>query len=402
MVSSVEAWTREQGAKKASDLFLKTFGTQPSGVWVAPGRVNLIGEHVDYNGGPCLPIALPHATYAAASKRDDSKLRLVSGQESGVRELDMKEVGPGKVEGWPAYVAGVIWALEQNGHSLGGFDIAIESCVPYGAGLSSSAALEASVAFAVSELAGLELKEQKFLEEIVACCIRAENEIAGANTGGLDQTASVLSSEGNALFVDFRKMEREDIPFDLAPLGLALLVTDTRAPHSLTDGQYAARRSTCELAAQKLGVECLAEVKDPQAALAKLEAESDELKARVRHVLTEIERTLEAVKLMKEGELKGERLAKVAALFDASHDSLRDDYQVTCPELDLVVETARKLGSHGARMTGGGFGGSAIAIVDADRVEEFQTEIDQAFADHKMNPPQFLAAVAGAPAGKVC
>lgn len=401
MSNTVEAWSRTSGAQAAQDLFVKTFGIQPQGVWAAPGRVNLIGEHVDYNGGPCLPIALPHATYAAASRRNDTKLRVVSAQEEGIRELDTTQVGPGKVSGWPAYVAGVIWALEQQGYQLGGFDLAITSCVPYGAGLSSSAALEAAAAFAVCDLVGLDLNEVSLLEQIVSCCIRAENEIAGANTGGLDQTASILSSAGHALFVDFHQGKRENIPFDLASQDLTLLVIDTRAAHSLNDGQYAQRRATCEQAARILGVNCLAEVTDAQEALERLAREEAPLLARVRHVLGEIQRTRQAVELMKQGPLSGKRLQQLGQLFDQSHDSLRDDYQVTCPELDLAVDTARELGAHGARMTGGGFGGSAIAIVPNQKVDLFRQGISDQFAKQQMNQPQFLFAYAGKPAARV-
>lgn len=405
-----QAWTLEEGADRAATLFEQTYGCAPEGVWQAPGRVNLIGEHTDYNGGVAMPIALPHRTYAAMSPRTDRVVRLISAQEAGVREVDLDQVGPAEsdkaVDGWPAYVVGVAWALEQAGvEGIKGFDLAIDSCVPFGAGLSSSAALECAVAVGLDDLFDLGLAgtadepNDEGRQKLVAACIRAENDIAGANTGGLDQAASLRCKEGEALFLDCRTGNTEGVPFDLAAQGLALLVTDTRAPHSLSDGQYNNRRSCCEDAAKVIGVEVLADVTDRDEAIAQLD--DDTQVKRVRHVVDEIARTYGAVDAMRSGEMRGDVLARVAELFDASHDSLRDDYEVTCAELDLAVDTARERGAHGARMTGGGFGGSCIAIVEADRVDETTAAIAAAYADAGFGQPHFLLASPAKPAGRV-
>lgn len=407
-VTIVKSWSLEEGAKRVSELFTRTFNCEPDGVWHAPGRVNLIGEHVDYNGGICLPIALPHRTFAAVKAHDnkDRLLRLVSAQRDGVTTINLDNVGPHdsdkKVEGWGAYVSGVLWSLEQEGYGpFPGYDIAIDSCVPFGAGLSSSAALECSVAVAIDDLAGLELAHtREGLDTLVKTCIRAENEIAGANTGGLDQSSSLKCKEGMAIRLDCQDGSVSPVPFDLDGHNLALLVIDTKAPHSLNDGQYANRRASCESAAHNLGVALLADVKDIDSALARLNDETE--KKRARHVLTEIQRTQEAIALLQEGELTGERLDKVGKLFDESHDSLRDDYQVTCPELDVAVDVARQHGSHGARMTGGGFGGSAIAVVDKDKAEEIMQAIVESYKEHGFHQPEFLLVTPAIPAGKVC
>lgn len=409
-VHVVQAWTLEEGARAVTQLFDQTYGHAPAGVWQAPGRVNLIGEHTDYNGGVALPIALPHRTFAAMSPREDRLVRLVSAQERGPREVDLDAVGPvgsdSAVDGWPAYVVGVAWALEQAGvEGIRGFDLAIDSCVPFGSGLSSSAALECAVAVGLDALFDLGLAgdadapDDEGRQRLVAACIRAENDVAGANTGGLDQAASLRCRRGEALFLDCRTGHVEGVPFDLAGEGLALLVTDTRAPHSLSDGQYNARRATCEAGAAALGVAVLADITDRDRALAQLH-DPTQVK-RVRHVVDEIARTYAAVEAMRSGPMSGDNLERVAALFDASHDSLRDDYEVTCPELDLAVEIARSLGAHGARMTGGGFGGSCIAIVDADRVDETMAAICEAYASKGFAAPQFLLATPEAPAGAV-
>ena len=255
------------------------------------------------------------------------------------------------------------WALREAGHAVTGFDVAIDSCVPYGAGLSSSAALEASVAVALDEVFALGLAaSDEGRATLAALCVRAENEIAGAPTGGMDQAASLRSRDGNALLLDCLDGSVRHVPFDLAEHGLALLVVDTRAEHALVDGQYAARRSSCEAAAARLGVGTLREITDDARGLEwALDKLDDEVQVRrVRHVVTEIDRVTWFVALLDTDEV-----GQVGPLLNASHASLRDDYEVSCRELDLVVDTARAAGALGARMTGGGFGGSAIALVEA-------------------------------------
>lgn len=396
MENWLQAWSPTVGESRVKELFKNTFGKVAVGVWCSPGRVNLIGEHVDYNGGPCLPMALPHATYVAVSPRKDRLVKLISAQEEGVREISLDMVGPGKVSGWSAYVVGVAWAMEQAGvATCPGFNIAIDSCVPYGAGLSSSAALEGAVGLALADLCGLDLHSDNLRRELVECCIRAENEIAGANTGGLDQTISLLAKQGHALFVDFLTGDTEYLPFELEKRGLALLVIDTRAPHSLNDGQYANRRNCCEEAAKILGVGCLAEAVNNE--ILDFSQISDEtMKKRVRHVVGEIKRCQQVATVMKSGTLDGERLAIVGKLFNESHESLRNDYEVSCPELDLAVDIARECGAYGARMTGGGFGGSAIVLVDLSKVEVIGKNIAAAFIKQGFTSPQFLVAKAAA------
>ncbi|WP_051274866.1 galactokinase [Cellulomonas sp. URHD0024] len=396
----IEAWTPEQGSARVRSLFEARFADgAPDGTWSAPGRVNLIGEHTDYNGGLCLPIALPHRTYVALRRRDDDLVRLVSAQEpDGVREVALGAVAPGTVDGWAGYVVGVAWAMREAGLAVGGFDVAVDSCVPYGAGLSSSAALEASVAVALDAVFGLGLArpgDDAGRTQLATICVRAENEIAGAPTGGMDQAAALRARPGHALLLDCLDGSVRQVPFDLAAHDLTLLVVDTRAEHALVDGQYAARRASCEAAAARLGVETLREITvDPRGlewALDKLDGE--EQVRRVRHVVTEIDRVTWFVALLDAGVVDA-----VGPLMNASHASLRDDYEVSCRELDVVVGSAMASGAIGARMTGGGFGGSAIALVRTDAVEQVAQAVAEAFADAGLHPPAFLVATAQAPA----
>ena len=412
------AMSPKEGAEAATALFREVFEAEPDGVWYAPGRVNIIGEHTDYNGGLALPIALPHRAHLALRRRDDRTVRLVSPQtREKVDVTSLDTIGPkgtpGEVVHWAAYIAGVAWALERDGfEDLPGFDAALVSCVPLGGGLSSSAALECSAAVAIDEVAGLGLAgtpeepDDAGRARLVTNCVRTENEMAGAPTGGMDQSASLRCREGHALELDCRDGSVAHVPFDLAAADLALLVVDTKAKHSLDDGQYGARRAACERAAQILGVELLADIaiEDLPQALERLSStdDADELIKRTRHVVTEIDRTRRLVDLLQDGRpLRGEKLAEAGRLMDASHESLRVDYECTCPELDVAVEAARAAGAHGARMTGGGFGGSAIALVDAKTVHDVAAAVAQAYEREGFNPPAFLDAVPAAPAGRL-
>ena len=389
-------WSSDEGAGRATALFERAFGGAPDGVWAAPGRVNLIGEHVDYNAGLCLPMALPHRTFVALRRRDDDRIRLVSAlHPDEIWEGSVADMAPGRVSGFVAYAGGPVWALRQDGFDLGGFDMADASCVPSGAGLSSSAAIESSVAVALDEVFGLGLAgDDAGRARLAAACVRAENEVAGAPTGGMDQAAALRSRAGHALLLDASDSSVRLVPFDLAAAGLSLLVIDTRAPHALVDGQYAARREACHAAAARLGVASLREVTDLEAALAAL---SDPIeRKRVRHVVTEIARVRDFVDLVQAG-----RVREVGPLLDASHESLRDDYEVSCDELDVAVTAARKAGALGARMTGGGFGGSAIALIEAGSADAVAEAVRDAFAAHGMGEPAFLTAIASAPAGAV-
>lgn len=405
-----ESLSREEGARKARALFVDTFGYDAQGVWSAPGRVNIIGEHVDYNGGPCLPIALPHRAYLALSPREDRTIRLVSSQTRDTIDVwDLDTIGPkgspGEITGWSAYIAGVAWALEQlHDTRLPGFDAALCSCVPQGGGLSSSAALECAIAVALDEVGGLDLagSESNPNDEgrtlLAQAAIRAENDIAGANTGGLDQTASLKCQAGHALALDCRDFSTQLIPFEPCVDGLELLVIDTRAAHSLVDGQYASRRADCERAAQILGVHQLVEVDDLDEAMRLLDEER--IRRRVRHVVSEIARTRAFIELLEGGPLVGSRLRAAGLLLNDSHDSLRDDYEVTVRELDVAVDAAREAGAHGARMTGGGFGGSVIALVDQERSDEIAHAIARAFAEQGLRAPHFARATPSGPAAR--
>lgn len=412
-VQTIASWSQAEGAERAAAAFRARHGVEPAGVWSAPGRVNLIGEHTDYNGGLCLPLALPHRTYVAMARSDDGVVRLTSAQEGTDDaapgwELPYAQVAPGAVEGWAGYAAGVAWALARDGRATGAFTGAVDSCVPYGAGLSSSAALECAVAVGLDELFGLGLAgTDEGRARLAAACIRAENEVVGAATGGMDQTASLRARPGHALLLDTRDGSTRHLPFDLGAHGLALLVMDTRAPHRLVDGQYAARRAVCAAAAERLGVATLREVAPDRLedALAALDAELTtadgrvvapaEQRARVRHVVTEIARVEALVALLDAG-----RVTETGPLLDGSHASLRDDYEVSCPELDTAVEAARAAGALGARMTGGGFGGSAIALVDTEETDAVSHAVADAFAARGLRAPAFLVADPSAPASR--
>ncbi|MEV0681575.1 galactokinase [Actinosynnema sp. NPDC050436] len=379
--------------QRAAAAFGELRGTAPQGVWSAPGRVNLIGEHTDYNDGFVLPFALPHRTAVAASPRDDGKLVVSTMGDDGVLRhaapVAVADLEPGRVTGWAAYPAGVAWVLRDRGVT-GGADLVIAGDVPAGAGLSSSHALECAVALALLGLAGV--PEDR--PEIARWVQRAENEFAGAPTGLLDQTASLLCTEAHALFLDVRSGESEQVPFDAAAHGLEVLVVDTRAHHSNTDGGYASRRAGCERASALLGVPALRDVaaEDLDGALARL---PDDLRPLVRHVVTENERVLRAVDALRAG-----ALADLGPLLTASHASLRDDYRVSVPELDVAVESALAAGALGARMVGGGFGGSAIALVPVERHDAVVRQVLAAYARRDWPTPRTFPAVPSAGAGR--
>ena len=409
----IDAMSDTEGAKAARDLFEQAYGEAPEGVWAAPGRVNLIGEHTDYNAGLCLPIALPHRTYIALKPREDTSVRVVSDvSPDKVAQADLDGLTAGGVDGWAAYPVGVAWALREAGFGqVEGFDAAFTSCVPLGSGLSSSAAMTCSTALALDDVYGLGYGDSDAGRvTLINAAIKSENEMAGASTGGLDQNASMRCTEGHALLLDCRPelTPLENVSqqeFDLDKYNLELLVVDTQAPHQLNDGQYAQRRATCEEAAKILGVANLRVTTDGiskaddqfQALKETLDALPDEtMKKRVRHVVTEIERVRSFVRAFAQGDIKA-----AGRLFNASHDSLAADYEVTVPELDIAVDVARKNGAYGARMTGGGFGGSIIALVDKGRSREVAQKIADAFAARGFHEPRALAAVASASAHRV-
>ena len=371
----------------ASSLFQGSFASRPAAGASAPGRVNLLGEHTDYNEGFVLPFAINRRTVVALAPRDDTVLRVGSEFADEVAEIDLAELAPERLTGWAAYPLGVAWALGEHGADLAavpGADLYIESTVPVGAGLSSSAAIESAVAVALDDVWRLGL-DRRTLARVGQL---AENKAVGAPTGIMDQSASLLGIEDHAVFLDCRSLESELVPLGFAQAGLELLIIDTGVSHSHATGGYAARRASCESGAAALGVASLrdATVDDLERARELLD---DETFRRVRHVITENQRVLDTVALLRtEGPLA------IGPLLDASHISMRDDFEISVPELDLAVETAQANGAIGARMTGGGFGGAAIALVPSDGLSRIQVAIDGAFAEHGMQQPTLFTVTA--------
>ncbi|MGA4951348.1 galactokinase [Streptomyces lydicamycinicus] len=392
--AAVPATERPHRAQHTAAQFAAVYDAAPTGTWAAPGRVNLIGEHTDYNDGFVMPLALPHTTLAAASARTDGVLRLHSGgADGGIVELRLDELRPAPQGGWAAYPAGVVWAMREAGLPVGGADLHFESTVPTGAGLSSSAALEVVTALALNDLYGLGQEPQRLAQ----LAQRAENAFVGVPCGIMDQTAAACCTEGHALFLDTRDLTRRQVPFDLAGEGLRLLVVDTRVKHELGDGAYAERRAGCEHGARALGVRALREV--PYAhlseALAGLAGEPA-VQALVRHIVTENHRVEEVIACLDAG-----RTRVIGPLLTAGHASLRDDFKISCRELDLAVDTALTAGALGARMTGGGFGGSAIVLVEEAAATAVGTAVSEAFAAAGHAAPRIFEAVASAGAHRV-
>ncbi|WP_345267670.1 galactokinase [Nocardioides nanhaiensis] len=396
MTSLLEPGTTTDRAVRLRAEHRARWGADPALVGRAPGRVNLIGEHTDYNGGLVLPVALPHSTLVSLSPRDDGRVRVASLQAEGVFEAQLDDVGPGTVDGWAAYAAGVLWALDEQGVTVPGVDLLVDSTVPLGAGLSSSAALECAVAVAVTALVGGDLSPAG-RRRLAAACVRAESEVAGAPTGGMDQAVSLLAEPGAALLLDFDTADGSvgdlrHVELGLERAGLALLVTDTRVSHALVDGGYGDRRAECGRAAEALGVDSLR-----RADLAGVEALPDPLlRRRARHVVGEVQRVSGVVEAVTAGDW-----GTVGRAFVASHASMRDDFEISCAELDLAVATAVEAGALGARMTGGGFGGSSVALVPADRVEAVVAAVQRAFADAGHRAPLHLMATPSAAADLV-
>lgn len=344
-------------ARATAESFEAAFGDSPAGVWSAPGRVNIIGEHTDYNNGYVLPIAINKSTYSAVALRFDGIARVASTFDTKVVALPTSELAT--ASGWSAYPLGVAHVLGAKT----GFDIFIDSDVPVGAGLSSSAAIECAVALALNELWNLGHSR----EELARFGQRAENEVVGAPTGIMDQSASLLGSADHAVFLDCQTLEAKSIDLGFAARSLELVVIDTRVAHRLSDGGYASRRASCEMGAAELGVASLRELTVESLENAK-ELLDDVTFRRVRHVVTENARVLEFVDSLDDN-------AALGRLMHDSHASLRDDFEVSIDELDTAVETAMRHGAVGARMTGGGFGGAAIALTPIDKIGEVTNSI---------------------------
>ncbi|GGZ00279.1 galactokinase [Streptomyces nitrosporeus] len=377
--------------------FTGLYGRAPEGVWAAPGRVNLIGEYTDFNDGFVMPLALPHAALAAVARRTDGELRLHSTDvPGGVVSLRVDELAPHSGHGWAAYPAGVVWALREAGHPVTGADIQLTSTVPVGAGLSSSAALEVVTALALNDLFGLGLGAPG----LAVLGQRAENAFVGVPCGVMDQMASACCTDGHALYLDTRDLTQRQVPFDLAAHGLQLLVVDTRVKHALGDGAYAERRAGCEAGARALGVPTLRDLpyEGLDAALRELEAAGvDESVVRyVRHVVSDNHRVEQIIALLDGGDIRA-----AGPVLDDGHRSLRDDLRVSCPELDLVAGAAKAAGALGARMTGGGFGGSAIVLVEREAAGPVADAVTGAFLSAGHAAPGIFPAVPSAGARRL-
>jgi galactokinase len=367
--------------------FEAVFGRAADGLWSAPGRVNLIGEHTDYNEGFVLPFAIDRRTVVALGVRDDRRVRVASTFADELAEIDLDALAPDALGGWSAYPLGVAWAFSEFGADLGavpGVDLFIDSDVPVGAGLSSSAAIESAVALALNDVWRLGL-DRRTLARVGQ---RAENVAVGAPTGIMDQSASLLGQADHAVFLDCRTLESELVPLGLAEAGLAILVIDTGVKHSHATGGYGERRAACERGAAALGLSSLrdATVDDLPRAQQLLD---DVTFRRIRHVITENQRVLDTV-----ATLRAEGAVAIGELLDASHRSMRDDFEISVPELDLAVESAVTAGALGARMTGGGFGGAAIALVRLGDLSRVQVAVDNAFGEHAFGQPDTFVVTA--------
>lgn len=369
----------------AHSTHLDMVGAAPEKVFSAPGRVNLIGEHTDYNGGLVLPVAISERTWVGVSRRLDTVVRVTSDVSDQVWEWDM-QAGPPKGLDWALYPLGVTWLLHQQHGLPHGLDLSVTSTVPIGAGLSSSAALEAATALAVASFIDVDISAL----DLALICQSAENTIVGAPTGLMDQVASIFSRENHATLIDFSTVAISHHPLDLAAQKLTLAVIDTQVKHSHATGGYRTRREECSQALQVIGATSLSDVTDTQ-----LDAASGELgpvlTSRVRHIITENARVRDTIQHLDKGSLEG-----LGDVFAASHKSLRDDYEISCPELDAAVEESYGAGALAARMTGGGFGGSALAIVPTEHLAHLAKSITERFVRDGFHPPQiFTTAVSG-------
>jgi len=365
---------------KIDKEFVKAFAQTADVIAAAPGRVNLIGEHIDYSDGYVLPFAIADRTYAALRKRSDRLVRIASVQRrEAIVTVKLDDINP-KLKGqWERYVLGVIWAMGINQ----GVNVMIDGHVPLGAGLSSSAALECSVATGLNDLFSLGFD----VETLARLTQKAENEYVGVPCGIMDQSVSLMAKTGSALLLDCRDLSVRHVVFDVASSGLELLIIDTQAHHSLTDGGYAERRASCDSVVAKLGIRSMREL-----TIEKLETAKDQITKtefiRARHAVSEIARVIDAV-----AALEAKNFIELGALLNASHTSLRDDYDVSCPELNAAVNAALSAGALGARMVGGGFGGSAIALIKASQTQEVINAIEIEFKRNSFKAPRFFTSL---------
>ncbi|MCS5736277.1 galactokinase [Herbiconiux daphne] len=364
----------------ALDGFSERFGTTADSLWSAPGRVNLIGEHTDYNDGFVLPFAIDRRTVMAVRRRDDRVIRIATTFAPDAVTADIDDISPSAVSGWSAYPLGMVWGAREFGAVLDGafgFDASLVSDIPVGAGLSSSAALESVFGLAINELWGLGFDRQT----LARIGQFNENQVVGAPTGIMDQSASLLGEADSVVLLDCRSLDASVIPLGLSDADLVIAVIDTRVTHEHATGGYAARRASCELGARLLGVTSLRDLTVDDLPRAARELD-DETFRRVRHIITENVRVLDTVRALRD-----HGATAIGPLLDASHVSMRDDFEISVSELDLAVSTAQAHGAIGARMTGGGFGGSAIAVIAASRVPALREAVDAAFAEAGFEHP---------------
>lgn len=364
---------------RLAELFNEHFRSEPDVIARAPGRVNLIGEHTDYNDGFALPFAINRSTLAAVRLRDDRIIRVATDFAPGVAQTNLDSLDAASSLGWAAYPLGVVWALGEvaETRSMPGFDAAFTSDVPIGAGLSSSAAIECAIATALNHLWALGL-DRRALAKVGQ---KAENVVVGAPTGILDQSASMFGARDAAVLLDCRSLDVDPVPLGFDDAKLEVLVIDTRVSHAHVDGGYGARRAACERAAAHLQVAALRDLRLDDLDRARAELDRPAFR-RVRHVVTENQRVLDTVE-----RLRTFGPASIGGLLLESHASMRDDYQISTPELDAAVEAAMSKGALGARMTGGGFGGSAIALVNHEHVEDVAESVQRAFRDRGFGAP---------------
>jgi len=366
-----------------------------TGVWFAPGRANLMGEHTDYNKGFVLPFALAQGVTATAVARPDRLLVLRSRQLPGEpATVSVDSLAPGSVTGWAAYPAGVAWALRAAGYPVEGASVDIDSDLPVGAGVSSSAALECSTALALCALARADVPRR----ELAAIAKRAENEFVGAPTGIIDQSAALLCRAGHAMLLDCDTLDVTHVPFRAGLDGITALIIDTRVSHALVDGEYGLRRAECEEAARLLGVPSLGAVPD----VAVADRLTDPLlRRRARHVISDSARARAIASALEASQAEPDAYRFTGQLLTEAHASLRDDFEVSWPEADVAVDVAIAAGAYGARMIGGGFGGSVLALVPASRLPAVRAALTEAFARRSWKPPEFLEAVPSAAARRI-
>ncbi len=396
--------------EKLTADFERIFGTEAEGVFFAPGRVNLIGEHTDYNGGHVFPCALTIGTYAAAKKRSDRIIRFASlnirgGQITEISlddpalALDGSDPGPGRgADDWTNYPKGVIWAFAKSGHKIPcGFDILYYGTIPAGSGLSSSASLEVLTGLVLRELFNLDGVRQV---DLAINGQKAENVYVGMNCGIMDQFASAMGKEGHAIFLDTNTLEYKYAPLDLK--GMKIVITNSCVKHKLVDSGYNTRREECETALDTLkgvvgGLGSLGEL-TPEKFDGIAGVLSETIAKRAKHAVYENARTIDALKAL--GQDAVEHFGK---LMNASHTSLRDDFEVSCPEIDFLVDMAWKIpGVLGSRITGGGFGGCTVSIVKDEAIETFKETLTKAYKEKFSLTPEFYVIDAGEGAHKIC